>query len=161
MNTKVLLNKFKLRLPKPKSNEWLIIGFILFLLTFVIFIGSRLIIGLRPEIQEILGLAIPSAVPAILITLAGYFGNKVFTLVSIAGLIVANIVMLLISMDDGVRHWADLVGFSSFLVITGWSMVIGSIAQVAVVLIAVVLKRKSKDQEKHTEPVEIESTKSE
>lgn len=140
MNTKAPLDQFKLRLPKPKSNEWFMLGATLFLLTFITSIGSRLIVGLRPDMQEILGLAIVSVIPAVLITFAGYFGNKVFALVSIVGLIIADIFMVLIALDDTFRNWADLVGFSSFLTITGGSMVVGSIAQVAVVLM-----RKSKN----------------
>lgn len=117
-------------MPKEKSKKWLIVLALYTLITLVCFIITRVI--LKSDIwsfRYILILFFISVLAAIIPNMGGYFGKRVFFLVSTISLVYANLYNFDVVLKKSASGWEDLASIVGFIFVVGIGTVIAAVSE--------------------------------
>ena len=126
------------KLPERYSKKWIIMLVALFLLTFISLIIVGQILNLNLAFENISGFVLLSLITAVLISLGGYLGARVYFGIAAIFNIIGIIYMLYISLNRTAEGWSDLVSIISLMS----AIVIGLILGIVVQVIAYLIKKK-------------------
>lgn len=123
------------KLPERYSKKWLISLVALFLLTFISLIIVSQILNISLAFANISGFFLLSLITAVLISLGGYLGARVYFCIAAIFNLIGIIYMLIISIFRTAEGWSDLVSIISLMSAIVFGLVLGIIGQLIALLV--------------------------
>lgn len=123
------------RLPERYSKKWLISLVALFLLTFISLIIVSQILNINLAFENISGFFLLSLITAVLISLGGFLGARVYFGIAAIFNILGIIYMLYVTIFRTAEGWSDLVSIISLMLAVLVGLVLGIIGQAIAVLV--------------------------
>jgi hypothetical protein len=116
-------------IPAKGSPRWYGLTAVLFIGLLVIFIISRMILGIDVGVANVTGFAVIAFATAIAAGLGGFMGGRVYFITTIIAYIIGVVYMLYIVVTNAADGWSDLTSVISFMTIAVIGIAAGVLVQ--------------------------------
>jgi hypothetical protein len=125
-------------IPQKKSSRWLVVFLIYTMVIFISLLSTRLLLGSEIVPRNIWGFVILSTGSALIPSLGGFLGKRIFFLIYTIASIIGILYMFYVVIGNTAPGWEDLTSIIGYLFI----VVIGFVLAIVSELIRYVVKPK-------------------
>ncbi len=121
--------------PFKKSRKWIIIFIICAVLIFAALLITRFILGGDSPYHNLPGLIVLSISSALIISISGYFGRRLFFWIYCVSVVIALLYAFIVVISDVAPGWGDLTSIIGYLFILIVGIAVAFIAELVRMLL--------------------------